>query len=357
LALQVFRRMSLASVAAAPVTVGEIVQRADLSPTQAPVPLAWILRQLTARGVLECSPQPGGADLFRCASPLPDLDPAGTSAAQERLDPAASPSYRLASLVAESYPTLLRGEKTGEEILLGPDLFGAWGPYFSNENSLYAISNSIGAIAAGRWAPVGRLRILELGGGFGSAAVALLDELNRRGRIADLDGHHFTEFAPPFLRRGQRALAARFPGAGFLKFGLLDMNRPFAEAGVARESLSLVYCVNTLHVAHDLEFTLREIRDALAPGGWLVVGECVRPFPRQSVYVEFIFNLLEAFRSPLLHPEWRPNGGFLTPEQWSGAFAATGFEDFRLFPDIRLIRETYPSFIVAALGGRRPLPE
>jgi len=30
------------------------------------------------------------------------------------------------------------------------------------------------------------------------------------------------------------------------------------------------------------------------------IGECVRPFPRQPVYVEFIFNLLEAFRSPLL---------------------------------------------------------
>ena len=74
----------------------------------------------------------------------------------------------------------------------------------------------------------------------------------------------------------------------------------FAEAGVAPGAFALVHGVNTLHVANDLAFTLGEVRTALAPGGSLVISECVRPFPRQPVYVEFVFNLIEAFREPVL---------------------------------------------------------
>jgi hypothetical protein len=62
-----------------------------------------------------------------------------------------------------------------------------------------------------------------------------------------------------------------------------------------------------------------------------------------------VFNLLDAFREPVLVPGWRPNGGFLTPEQWSGALEANGFRDVRIVPDIAVIRDFYPSFVVAAV--------
>ena len=96
-------------------------------------------------------------------------------------------------------------------------------------------------------------------------------------------------------------------------------------------------------------FTLGEVRTALAPGGALVISECVRPFPGQPVYVEFVFNLLEAFRESRLDPAWRTNGGFLTPEQWTAGLLATGFRDVRIGPDIAVIRDVYPSFVVAAV--------
>ena len=66
-----------------------------------------------------------------------------------------------------------------------------------------------------------------------------------------------------------------------------------------------------------------------------------------------IFNLLESFRAPLLHPVWRPNGGFLTPEQWTAALRANGFKDVRVFPDIAAIRDAYPSFAIAGIIARR----
>ena len=106
-----------------------------------------------------------------------------------------------------------------------------------------------------------------------------------------------------------------------------------------------MYAVNTLHVAHDLAFTLDEMRRALEPGGQLIVSECVRPRAADTLYPEFVFNLLETFRSPHLHPAYRPNGGFLTPEQWTDALEAAGFRDVRLLPDITRIRDEFSGIL------------
>ena len=149
-------------------------------------------------------------------------------------------------------------------------------------------------------------------------------------------------------------MRARYPERSSLIFGALDMNRPFGDQGIAPESVAVIYAVNTLHVAHDLDFTLAEVRRALEPGGRLIVSECVRPYPRQAIYAEFIFNLLETFRSPRLHPLYRPNGGFLTPEQWQDAIASAGFVDTRISPDIMRIRQAVPDFFAAAIGATRP---
>jgi len=137
-----------------------------------------------------------------------------------------------------------------------------------------------------------------------------------------------------------------------LTFGPLDMNRPFAEQGVAAESVSLVYAVNTVHAAHDLAATLGEVRRALRPGGRLVLSECVRP--PEPIYAEFVFNLMQAFRAPQLHSRYRPHGGFLRPEHWRAALEAAGFEDVRFLPDVGRIHEAVPDFGVAAIGGTRP---
>jgi len=84
-----------------------------------------------------------------------------------------------------------------------------------------------------------------------------------------------------------------------------------------------------------------------------VIAECVRPFAGRPVYVELAFNLLASFRDPVLVPGWRPNGGFLTPEQWTEALAANGFEQVTVYPDVGAIRRAFPQFVVAAITGRR----
>jgi len=352
-ALRVFRDTGLDAAARTPATVEEMAARAGLDPGRARVPVDWILRSLAARHALEIE-EGAGRRRFRVREPLPVLDPVVLREAQRRHDPSWLPAYVLAETVAGEYPAFLRGQATGEEILFSPARLRLWIDYFSNDNGLYAVNNRVGAIAAAEWLPRPDAAILELGGGLGSAASALLERLAETGRLDSIREYRFTELVPAFLRRGQRVLEARVPGASFLASSVLDMNRPFGEQGVAPGRTSVVYAVNTLHVAHDLAFTLGEAFRALEPGGRLVVSECVRLLPGQPIYVEFVFNLMETFRAPRLDPGYRPNGGFLTPEQWTRAMEAAGFAEVRFLPDVVRLRAEFPTFYVAAIGATRP---
>ena len=353
LTLGIFRATGLAKAAETAGTTGELVARAGFEPSRARVPVDWILRRLSHRGILEQREADGGAR-FQLRGELPQLDPAEIVEAQRQLDSSWQPSYVLAETVAQDYPVFLRGERTGEKRTSSPSRLRLWVNFFSNDNGLYVVNNLVGAAAVAELMPPGAAAIMELGGGLGSGAVALLEELRRAGRWSDIREYRFTELIPFFMRRGQQALETRFPDASFLKFGGLDMNLPFAGQGMAPGSVSVVYAVNTLHVARDLDFTLREIFNALAPGGRLVVSECIRTAPAQAIYIEFIFNLMETFRSPVLHPRYRPNGGFLAPEEWQGAMEAAGFVDVRMLPDIPSLRARFPHFQVGAVGATRP---
>lgn len=351
LALRVFRSAGLA--AAEWLGPEDIVARAGIDPGRGRVPVGWLLRHLAARGALASEVGPGGPR-YHQARALPDLDPAAVLDEQRRHDPACLPSYSLAEATARDYPVFLRGARTGEEILLSPARLPLWAAYFSNANALYAVNNHVGAAAVEAWMDPGPVRILELGGGLASGAEAVLQRLAGAGRLAEIETYRFTELVPAFLRRGQRLLQERFPQAPSLVFQPLDMNRPFGDQGVPAQGATIVYAVNTLHVAHDLAFTLGEVRRVLAPGGQLIMSECIRPRSGDTLYPEFVFNLLETFRSPRLDASWRPNGGFLTPEQWQDAVVAAGFEQVRVLPDVARIREVFPTFYVAAIAATRP---
>jgi SAM-dependent methyltransferase len=350
LALGVVAEMKLGDVLDDWATADDVVSRAGLHPQRALVPIDWLLRHLAARGIL-ASDERGRV---RAVAVLPAPDPLAVLAEQRSHDAACLPSYELAATVARDYPAFLRGERPGEDILFAPKRLPLWVAYFSNDNGLYAVNNRVGAVALDAWLPGGESTILELGGGLGSGAAAVLERLAASGRLAELRAYRFTELVPAFLRRGERVLQEQWPNAAFLSAGPLDMNRPFADQGVAPGSVSAVYAVNTLHVAHDLAFTLGEVHRALAPGGRVIFSECIRPRAGDTPYPEFVFNLLETFRAPRLHPRYRPNGGFLTPEQWEDAVTAAGFDDVKVMPDIRRVRDVVATFYVACFGATRP---
>ena len=330
-----------------------IAARERLNVGQAVVPLDWMLRRLAARGVVEELPGEGTHD-FRARGLLPTADAVAVREEQARHDPSWMPSYLLAETVAQDYPAFLRGDVRGEDVLFSPRRLRLWADYFSNDNGLYAVNTWVGAAAVARWLPPDGGVVVELGGGLGSGAIAVLGRLGAAGRLSAIREYRFTELVPAFLRRGQQTLRAQWPDSVPISFDALDMNRPFEAQGLTSASVTAFYAVNTLHVAQDLDFTLAEILRTLRAGGWLIVSECVRPHPGQAIYAEFIFNLIQTFRSPRLHPVYRPNGGFLTPEQWEAAVESAGFADIRFMPDVRRICREVSDFFVSAIGAIRP---
>ena len=332
-------------------TASELVRSRGFAP-RAEIPLRWFLRKLEASGYLETT---GGADdpSYRARGPLPPGDPDRAEARARAIDPGSMPAFAVVRAMVDHVPEFLRGEKTGEEILFSPARLPLWFDYFSNDNLLYQINNRLGAEAVTRALPARPAVVVELGGGSGSAALALGERLARDAALSRIERYHFTEIVPTFLRRAERALRARFPELP-LAFSRVDMDRDLEEQGIAPGSADVVYAVNTVHIARDLGATLRAIRGALKPGGAAVFSECVRPFAGQPIYVEFVFNFLENFTGVSTDPATRPNHGFLTPANWRAALAAAGFERPEILPDVESLARHYDAFFVAAVTGWKP---
>lgn len=347
-ALAILRATGLAAACATPARVNEAVSRAGLDPGIALVPSTWLLEMAAERGWVSRTGDAGDEAVYVVDRPLPSLSPDDVRDAQLRHDPACLPAYEIAQLATTHYPAVLRGSISGEQALFGPEGILPWMKYFSNDNPIYALSNRIGAIAAASALPPGEADILEIGTGLGSGADALLELLEAR-QVASR--YLATDVSPLFLKRARRLLATRHPQA-CVETAALDIDRPFAAQGLAAASRSLVFGVNVLHVARDLAATLAELKRVLRPEGTLVMAECVRPFAGHPFHFELPFNLLATFRDAVRVPGWRPNGGFLAPEQWRSALACNGFVDVRIYPDIETIRDAYPAFVSAAVVAR-----
>ncbi len=333
------------------VTVKSLLEARGYAPRAAP-PLDWFLRKLVAEGYLEAldrEPEP----VYRLRGPLPVRDPDRAEAQARAIDPTSMPAFSVVRTMVEHVPEFLRGEKTGEEILFSPGRLPLWFDYFSNDNLLYQINNRLGAEAVARALAHHPATIVEIGGGSGSAVLAVAERLARAGSIGRIGHYQFTEIVPTFLRHAERNVRTRFPELP-IAFSRLDMDRSFPEQGIEVGSADLVYAVNTIHVARDLGATLGWIRATLKPGGAAVFSECVRPFEGQPIYVEFVFNFLENFTGVHTDPHTRPTHGFLTPESWRRALAAAGFEPAEILPDVETLARHYDAFFVAAVTARRP---
>jgi hypothetical protein len=161
-------------------------------------------------------------------APLPSWDPREIEAEQEAHDPSCLPSYRIAALAARHYPSVLRGEESGERALFAADHMEAWAAYFSNDNPAYAISNRIAALPAARALAEAPGAVLELGGGLGSAGRSApgaprADRALGRGPPLPVHGDLVPVPAP------RAATLSRTFGETPLELARLDIDRPFAE--------------------------------------------------------------------------------------------------------------------------------
>jgi len=310
-------------------------------PDQARGPLAWMLPFLAGEGLLA---EEDGTFTLQGA---PDLDLAGIREAVALEAPGHDANFDLLDGVRSHIRPFFTEGRDGDALLFDLALFPHWLAYFRNGNLGYFPNNLLTLLALREGLPAGA-RVLELGGGAGSFAQLVAQRSAEEGWLDRIAEYRFTDVAPTFLRRAQRGLGAAAPGLP-LTFQALDLNRPLAAQDIAPASLDAIVGINVLHVAHDLEASLRDLRSCLKPGGRLVLGECLKPGLDTPLYVEFFFTFIKAFTSVKLDPRWRPRHGFLTPEAWDLALEHAGFRDIRHIPPPRPLMDRYPGFTVGAL--------
>jgi SAM-dependent methyltransferase len=337
----------LSSIDALPGAAGVTVLEAKKTlsiPWRRTVPLKFLYEKLSDAGLLE---QRG--ELF-FPGPVPAEEFEAVAAELAELEPGAAVAAELVGTLVEQAPRYFSGAAGGEEILFSPQKLPLWLRYFSNDNLLYTINNTLGAEALSRLLPDygGALEILEIGGGCGSAAEAALRRLG-----PGITRYRFTEVAETFARHGERTARQAASPSTAVETARLDMTLPWAKQGVEPGTFDVVYSVNCFHVAPDLDFVIAEAAKALKPGGTVLVSECVRPTKlARPIYVEFVFDFLDSFTDVATDPVKRPTHGFLTPAAWRATFEAAGLADVRILPDVDAIAEQYPDFVVGAVLAR-----
>jgi SAM-dependent methyltransferase len=317
--------------------------------------LHWILERLVETDCIEARTD-GNTRFYHLRHTLRQPDLESLRAAGLQIDPANAATLDLLDHAASLYPVVANGEQTGDHNLLGPQGVPLWLNYFHNDNLTYAVNNWVGAaLAAERVSSRRALRILEVGAGPGSASEILLRVFDERGLLPRVERYLVTEPNAFFLRCSQRKLARQHPDLPF-EWGALNLDLPWSNQGINPGEFDLIYAVNVMHISKDLLFSLNEARSALGNDGWLVIGECLRPYFNQPIYPELMFQILESFTNVQTDPEIRPNPGFLTAEDWRRAFSRAGFQRAEVAPNIDRIREIYPHFFTGAICGQNVVP-
>ena len=314
--------------------------------------MGWILERLVETGCIEARTE-GETRSYHLRHQPWQSESERLRAVGLNIDPSNEATLRLLDYAVSVYPAVARGVHSGDQNLLGPQGIPLWLNYFSNNNLTYAVNNWVTAVlAVDRTSTQAGLRILEIGAGAGSSTEALVRWFDERALLQRIERYLVTEPNAFFRRRAQRELAKQYPDLP-LAWDTLDINFSWNSQGVAPSEFDLIYGVNVLHISKDLLFSLNQARSALTNDGWLVIGECLRPYVNQPIYPELMFQILDSFTEVCIDPEIRPNPGFLTADQWRRAFARAGFEHTEVAPDIDVIREICPHFFTGAICGQK----
>ncbi len=280
--------------------------------------LERMLRLLADAGVLGRAPNGSYSVTVGAGDPLPDdalIDPEAFADRMLKLHPHGSNELGLLRRSGAALAEVLRGEVDPLSILFPREGPGAADFYFTAPASRASNRMLAEAVAAtvANWPEGRRLRIVEVGAGTGSGTSVVLPELPD----GDFD-YVFTDISAGFFAEAEN----RFSDSGApIEYRPLDIEQDPAEQGFELHSYDLVIAVNVLHATRNLEETLSNCRNLLAPSGQLLAVESLRGRGWQDM----TFGQLDGWWR--YSDAYRPNHAIASPEVWRQALADNGYVD------------------------------
>ncbi|WP_455812809.1 amino acid adenylation domain-containing protein [Pseudomonas graminis] len=244
---------------------------------------------------------------------------------------------------SQCLPQLLRGEEDPLNLLF-PDgkLDVATHAYQNNLISrlmnhllLHAAQEKVRALAGTR-----RVRVLEIGAGVGGTSNVLIPLL------ADYDvDYTFTDVSPFFLNEARE----RYRQHDFVRYQLYDFNRSPLEQGLDCGQFDIIVSSNVLHNARVAREGLANLRQLLAPGGWLLIIEATRDNYQLMTSMEFKHGLTDFADERLAL-----DSPFMPQTRWLAALEDVGAESLWSWPPEQdAVSRLGQSFMLAQFNSRR----
>ncbi|KAI0009527.1 hypothetical protein F4779DRAFT_368622 [Xylariaceae sp. FL0662B] len=152
------------------------------------------------------------------------------------------------------------------------------------------------------------LKVLEMGAGTGGTTLVMAPLL------ATLDmpvEYTFTDLSASMVANARQTFGKQYP---FMKFAVHDIEKPPAEE---HRGQHIILASNAVHATHSLAVSVRNIRQALRPDGFLMLLEMTEAIP----FVDLVFGLLEGW---WLFDDGRKHA-VVPVEHWEHELHAAGF--------------------------------
>lgn len=184
--------------------------------------------------------------------------------------------------------------------------------------------------------------ILEVGGGTGNGIRNNLHQLKLADKLPLLSKYVFTDVSMQLILGTRNEFKEKYPDTD-CEWRLLDINKDFIEQRVEPNFASIVYGVNSAHIAkHTVDFLI-ECKRALKPGGIVVFSERIRRFEHDMAPREIVLNQSKYHRTAAQRdPEYRPTHAYLTREHWLRALELAGYKEFEVWPSTASLASYFP---------------
>jgi SAM-dependent methyltransferase len=159
------------------------------------------------------------------------------------------------------------------------------------------------------------LRILEISASTGATTDAVIHRLKASiSKQINLD-YLFVDVTNFFLTM----VRERYEDCPWIHFQTIDINESLFEQGLRTENADIVIATDALNNVRNINEIVRDLMQALVPGGWMLVTEPTREIPVALISQTFMMIPPEDERKDA-------NTTFLSTEQWLKVFYQAGAE-------------------------------